>query len=98
MATVISQLEAAILALPRDERARLARWLLERLDDDPEVENLWEAGVLRRVEAYERAEIETVSAAEAFERARKRLEKRTSSSPSPHPQRWRGQRAATISE
>lgn len=75
MSTAISKLEAAILALPREERARLAKWLLERLDDDPEVEALWEAEVLRREDAYERGEMATVSAAEAFERARRRLAK-----------------------
>lgn len=66
------QLEAAALALPRSERARLAQRLLESLDEEPEVEAAWRDEVRRRLDAYRAGEETTVSREEVVREARRR--------------------------
>lgn len=75
MVAVTKDLEAALLALPRAERARLAERLIASLDEDVEVEQAWEAEVQRRLDGYRAGEIEAVSAASVHEEARRRLKR-----------------------
>jgi hypothetical protein len=62
------QLEAELLRLPREERARLAELLAESVDS--EVAAGWEEEIARRLQAYERGEMEAVDAREALARLR----------------------------
>jgi putative addiction module component (TIGR02574 family) len=75
MVAVTKDLEAALLALPRAERARLAERLIASLDEDVEVEQAWEAEVKRRLDGYRAGEIEAVSSASVHEEARRRLKR-----------------------
>jgi putative addiction module component (TIGR02574 family) len=75
MVAVTKELEAALLALPRAERARLAERLIASLDDDVEVEQAWEAEVKRRLDGYRAGEIKAVAAASVHEEARRRLKR-----------------------
>ena len=70
---VTQRLEAAALALPREERARLAERLIESLDDDPAVEEAWAAEIKRRLDAIDRGEVEMVPAEDVIAEARRRL-------------------------
>jgi len=74
MASVPEELEAAILALPRDERARLAERLIASLDQDREIEVAWREEVERRLDAYRNDELEAISSDEVLAEARKRSE------------------------
>lgn len=71
------QIEADALGLPANERARLARRLIESLDEeieDPtEVERAWETEIQRRLDEYRAAKIQTTPAADVFSEARRRL-------------------------
>jgi len=74
MATDVTQrLEAAALALPREERARLAQRLIESLDDDPEAEEAWAVEIRRRLDAMDREEVEMIPADQVLAEARRRL-------------------------
>lgn len=66
-------IESAALALPPDERARLAERLLASLEADPEVGAAWAAEVRRRVEAWEAREVDEVPWDEARRRIRDHL-------------------------
>ena len=72
-AHVTERLEAAALALPPAERARLAQRLIESLDDDPEVEEAWSAEIKRRLDAIDRGEVEMIPAEEVLSEARRLL-------------------------
>jgi putative addiction module component (TIGR02574 family) len=74
MASAPGDLEAAILARPRDERARLAERLIASLEQDPQTEEAWRDEVERRLEAYRNDEVETFSSDEALDEARSRSE------------------------
>jgi putative addiction module component (TIGR02574 family) len=71
------QIEAGALELPPSERARLARRLIQSLDqevEDPsEVERAWEAEIQRRLGEYRAGKVETTPAADVFSEARRRL-------------------------
>ncbi len=69
------QLEAEALDLPPSDRAALAHRLIDSLDDCPdedptEVELAWEREIQRRVEEYRRGDVQTVSSADVFAKAR----------------------------
>ncbi|HEU4562802.1 MAG TPA: addiction module protein [Longimicrobium sp.] len=75
MSTPLEQVEAQALELPTHDRAALAHRLIASLDedgdDDPtEVELAWEEEISQRLEAYRRGELETVSSADVFAKAR----------------------------
>lgn len=70
---VTHRLEAAALALPREERARLAQRLIESLDDDPEVEEAWATEIQRRLDSIDRGEVEMIPAEQVLAEARRRL-------------------------
>ena len=71
------QIEADALGLPANERARLARRLIESLDEeveDPaEVERAWKAEIQRRLDEYHAGQVETTPAADVLSEARRRL-------------------------
>jgi len=62
------QLEAELLRLPREERARLAELLAASVDR--ELAAWWEEEIHRRLQGYERGEIEAVDAREALAQLR----------------------------
>ena len=69
----IDQLKSEALKLSHHERARLARELLESLDEDSEVEQAWYDEAERRLLELEEGEVETFSAEEVLEGARARM-------------------------
>ena len=64
---------AELLLLPPQERARLAESLIASLDADPDVDIAWQAEIERRVADLETGAVQTVPAAEVFQRLRERL-------------------------
>jgi hypothetical protein len=62
-------------ALPSNEKAALARILIDDLDQthDADVEQLWLDEARRRYDAYRRHDMPSVGGDEAMTRARKRL-------------------------
>jgi putative addiction module component (TIGR02574 family) len=73
MADVLKELEQQAKALTPEERARLAEVLLESLQDAPiaEIEAAWDREIEQRVAAYDRGELQTVSAEDVFAEARR---------------------------
>ena len=62
-----SRLLEEALALPINERADLVDRLLSSLDpSEPKIEKLWAAEVEDRIDALERGDLRTLSAAEFF--------------------------------
>ena len=70
---VTQRLEAAALALPREEKARLVQRLIESLDDDPKVEEAWAIEIQGRLDAIDRGDVEMIPADEVLAEARRRL-------------------------
>lgn len=73
MSSVVEDLEAVALALPRAERARLAKRLLNSLDEETGVEDAWRVEVEQRLKAYRDGEIDDFSATKVLEEAREQL-------------------------
>lgn len=73
MSSPVHELEAAILALPVQERARLAQRLLASLDDEEqEIRDAWVAEVRERLARYRAGELEALPVEEVMREARKR--------------------------
>jgi len=70
----IEQLRSEAFKLPHHERARLARELIESLDDDAELERMWYEEAERRLREIESGDAELIPAEEVFAEARARLE------------------------
>lgn len=66
-------LEAKLLQLPPEERAHLARVLLESLDEQPDLDPAWIEEAERRAAELASGAAKTVSAADAIADARRRL-------------------------
>lgn len=66
-------LEAQLLRLPPDERAHLARVLIESLDDQPELDPSWLEEAQRRAAELRSGAVQPVPAANAFAEARRRI-------------------------
>jgi putative addiction module component (TIGR02574 family) len=66
-------LEAQLLRLPPEERAHLARVLIESLDEQPELDPSWLEEAERRAAELASGAVNAVPTAEALERARRRL-------------------------
>jgi putative addiction module component (TIGR02574 family) len=66
-------LEAQLLRLPPEERAYLARVLIESLDDQPELDPAWLDEAERRAAELGAGTVESIPAAEALANARRRL-------------------------
>lgn len=70
------QIAESALGLPESERTRLVVKLLESLDDttpDPNVENVWEEEVARRVRDLIEGRAKTIPAEQALREARAKL-------------------------
>lgn len=72
MSTKGIQILEQALTLPPEERAQLAERLLTSLEVPPDerIDELWAEEAEDRLDAYERGEIQTISAREAFGVAR----------------------------
>ena len=71
MATQSKVFEEA-LVLPADQRADLARRLLESLDEeptDPQADKLWAEEIESRASAHDRGELSALDADQVFDRA-----------------------------
>ena len=75
MSTLFDELEKQTRLLTPQEKATLARILIEELDNssDTEVEQIWIAEAQRRYQAYLKSEIESLAGDEVMSRARSRL-------------------------
>ena len=75
MARDIRQIEKELSALSQKDRAALARSLIDSLDDDPEdgVLTAWVEEAHARYAAYKAGRLSSVSADEAFAKARNKL-------------------------
>lgn len=75
MADPASKLEAKVLKLPPEQRARLAQRLISSLDQasDPESEELWIREAERRLEDLESGSVQPVPAERVLEKARSSL-------------------------
>lgn len=75
MSALFDELEKRARMLTPQEKATLARILIEELDPtvDSQVEQLWIAESQRRYEAYLRGEPESLPGDEVISRARSRL-------------------------
>jgi putative addiction module component (TIGR02574 family) len=80
MARRLEELEAEVLDLPDQDRARLARRLILSLEDTPledpaEVEKAWEEEIQRRVAEVEAGTADLIPADVAFAEIRKSLQR-----------------------
>lgn len=66
-------LEAHLLRLPPEERAHLARVLIDSLDDQPELAPSWFEEAERRAAELANSDVEPVASATAMANARRRL-------------------------
>jgi Putative addiction module component len=75
MSALFDELEKQTRLLTPQEKATLARILIEELDPsvDSEVEQIWIVEAQRRYQAYLKGEIESLSGDEVMSRARNRL-------------------------
>lgn len=73
MADPVADLAERAKSLEPEDRVRLVELLLDSLHDEPiaEVEAAWEEEIRRRVEAFERGEVKTLSADDVFAEARR---------------------------
>jgi putative addiction module component (TIGR02574 family) len=71
----LNEMDATLLGLPTDERARLAQLLLLSLDEqlDDNVEEAWKAEAERRFREYKNGLVETIDGQEAMREARQAL-------------------------
>lgn len=76
MTKTLTEIEREALALPDQDRARLAQRLIETLDagKDEDVEAIWLSEAERRYEAYRKGTIKAATVDEAFAEAKSRLE------------------------
>ena len=75
MSALFEELEKQTRLLTPQEKATLARLLIEELDSsgDTEVEQIWIAEAQRRYQAYLKREIDALPGDEVMSRARARL-------------------------
>jgi putative addiction module component (TIGR02574 family) len=73
MSDTLKELEKQAKSLTADERARLAEFLLESIQDSPlaEIEAAWDREIEERAAAYDRGELKTISAEDVFAEARR---------------------------
>ncbi len=73
MSTSLFEVERQASLLPPDDRAKLAEFLLESLQDkiSTEIEQEWEREIARRVSAFETGEISTIPARDVFNEAKR---------------------------
>ena len=68
----LKEIEAEIKKLDLQERASLAKWIMESLDDlsEAEIEKLWAEEAERRLDEMERGQVPEMPAEEVLRRAR----------------------------
>ncbi len=73
MSDLVAELAERGRSLSLDDRSRLVELLLESLHEPPlaEIEAAWDIEIGRRVEAYQRGEVETFAAEDVFAAARR---------------------------
>jgi putative addiction module component (TIGR02574 family) len=73
MPDVLKELEQQAKALTPEERAKLAEILLESLQEAPiaDIEAAWDREIQERAAAYDRGELQTISAEDVFAEARR---------------------------
>jgi len=73
MSNALKELEEQAKSLTADERARLAEFLLESIQDPPlaEIEAAWDREIEERAAAYDRGELQIISAEDVFAEARR---------------------------
>jgi putative addiction module component (TIGR02574 family) len=73
MTASLLEIEQQASLLPPAERAKLAEWLLESLQDQifTEAEQTWEQEISRRVAAFETGEVFTIPAKDVFTEAKR---------------------------
>jgi len=76
MTTRVRDITSAALGLPAEQRAQLARQLMESLDQDPEIEAAWDEEIRQRVEAWQAGVVKEVPWEQVREEARRRVEER----------------------
>ncbi len=74
MRTATDNLELAVLSLPTGDRARLAKVLIESLDEDPDVEAAWDREISRRVAQVESGEATLIPAEDVFAEVRRLID------------------------
>jgi putative addiction module component (TIGR02574 family) len=74
MRSAAEELEAAVLSLPRGDRARLAERLIASLDEDAEIEQAWAIEVRRRLDAFRKGEIVALPIEDVIGEARQRVQ------------------------
>jgi len=77
MARDLRELEEKLAQLTMEEKAAVARSLIDALDEksDEDVERLWMEEAERRYAAYRLGEVKTSLASDVFSRVRERLRK-----------------------
>lgn len=72
MSATLKDIEEQAKSLSAEDRARLAEALIESLQDEQlaEIEAAWEREIEERAAAYDRGELQTVSAEDVFGEAR----------------------------
>jgi len=75
MSALFDELERQARTLTREEKASLARILIEELDSptDVGIEHVWMEEAKRRYEAFLKGDLEALSGEAVMERARSRL-------------------------
>jgi putative addiction module component (TIGR02574 family) len=73
MSHTLKDVEEQAKSLTVEERAQLAEVLLESLQDAPlaEIEAAWDREIQERAAAYDRGELQTISAEDVFAEARR---------------------------
>jgi putative addiction module component (TIGR02574 family) len=73
MSNALKELEKQAKSLTADERAQLAEYLLESIQDPPlaDIEAAWDREIEKRAAAYDRGELQTISAEDVFAEARR---------------------------
>jgi putative addiction module component (TIGR02574 family) len=73
MSTSLFEIEQQASLLPPDDRAKLAEFLLESLQEQifTEIEQGWEREIARRVSAFEAGEVSTIPAQDVFDEAKR---------------------------
>jgi putative addiction module component (TIGR02574 family) len=66
MSLTADQIESEALSLPTDVRARIARALIESLDEDAEVERAWQEEIQRRLDDLRSGRVQGIPAEEVF--------------------------------
>jgi len=73
MADPVTDLVERARSLGQEDRVRLVELLLDSLHDEPlaDVEAAWEEEIRRRIEAFERGEVQAYAAEDVFAEARR---------------------------